>query len=266
MNERKNYPILPLDREARKGLPVWSGVMGPNYFHDAFKELIRFHANDYDYSKRFIHVDLCFASLSIPGEVRRNSLIQLAMWATHELDRELGGEEKDEEAFFLERYSRAIVELSRCSVAGNAQHCNGKGLVWDRNKSSDHENCALRHLFDHGTVDTDGVRHTAKVLWRVLAMLQLEIERDNGGRSRAFLKSTYEFIDIYGVLCQAHRLNNEAFELRCLRWSNVYSRQDWSKWIALRFDDAAEVLVGRTLAPNDIEKIKKLKVTNETSK
>jgi hypothetical protein len=31
-------------------------------------------------------------------------------------------------------------------------------------------------VFEAGTVDTDGVRHSTKVAWRALAALQLELE------------------------------------------------------------------------------------------
>ena len=35
-----------------------------------------------------------------------------------------------------------------------------------------------RLLIEAGTIDTDGVRHSAKVAWRALANLQKEIERE----------------------------------------------------------------------------------------
>lgn len=49
-----------------------------------------------------------------------------------------------------------------------------------RGKSNDHADCVVRHLLDRGTVDTDGVRHSVKVAWRALALLQEELERDEG--------------------------------------------------------------------------------------
>ena len=49
-------------------------------------------------------------------------------------------------------------------------------MRWARHKSADHADCIARHLIDRGTVDTDGVRHSAKVAWRALAMLQIELE------------------------------------------------------------------------------------------
>ncbi len=67
----------------------------------------------------------------------------------------------------------AVAELSRI---GNEQHNPGAPLHWDRTKSSDEADALARHLLEHGTIDTDGVRHSAKVAWRALALLQKEIE------------------------------------------------------------------------------------------
>ncbi len=74
----------------------------------------------------------------------------------------------------------AVAELSRI---GNEQHNPGKPFHWDRSKSSDEADALLRHLIDRGKLDTDGVRHSAKVAWRALALLQKEIEatRTEGG-------------------------------------------------------------------------------------
>jgi hypothetical protein len=49
-------------------------------------------------------------------------------------------------------------------------------MHWDRNKSTDQADCILRHMVDRGKVDADGLRHSAKVAWRALALLQVEIE------------------------------------------------------------------------------------------
>jgi hypothetical protein len=37
----------------------------------------------------------------------------------------------------------------------------------------------LRHLIERGTVDTDGIRHSAKTAWRSLSLLQKEMEALN---------------------------------------------------------------------------------------
>lgn len=70
----------------------------------------------------------------------------------------------------------ALVAVARVSKSGNDQHNPGQPLHWSRGKSDDHHDTLLRHLIDSGTVDTDGHRHSAKVAWRALAILQLEIE------------------------------------------------------------------------------------------
>jgi hypothetical protein len=70
----------------------------------------------------------------------------------------------------------ALADVAHLSYVGNQQHNPGQPLHWAREKSTDQEDTLLRHLMERGTVDSDGVRHSAKVAWRALAMLQLEIE------------------------------------------------------------------------------------------
>ncbi len=70
----------------------------------------------------------------------------------------------------------ALAAVASVSQAGSEQHHPGQPLHWDRAKSTDQEDTLLRHLWESGTLDTDGHRHSAKVAWRALAMLQLEIE------------------------------------------------------------------------------------------
>lgn len=70
----------------------------------------------------------------------------------------------------------ALAAVSNVSWRGNNQHNPGKELHWDRSKSGDEADTAVRHLAQSGTLDTDGVRHTAKAAWRILALLQKEIE------------------------------------------------------------------------------------------
>jgi hypothetical protein len=71
----------------------------------------------------------------------------------------------------------ACLELARTSLAGNKQHHPDKPLHWDRTKSNDHLDALVRHLIQAGQIDDDGIRHSAKVAWRALANLQLEIEK-----------------------------------------------------------------------------------------
>lgn len=78
----------------------------------------------------------------------------------------------------LKYFPDALMEVAYTSWIGNEQHNPGKHLHWDRTKSKDEADALIRHLLDAGTFDTDGVRHSAKVAWRALALLQKEIENE----------------------------------------------------------------------------------------
>lgn len=78
----------------------------------------------------------------------------------------------------LDYFPDAIAEVAYCSKVGNDQHNPGQPLHWSKGKSMDHADCIVRHLIDRGAVDSDGVRHSAKVAWRALALLQTEIEEE----------------------------------------------------------------------------------------
>jgi len=77
----------------------------------------------------------------------------------------------------LNYFPDAIRELSKVSYVGNQQHNPDKPLHWDRSKSGDELDALARHLLEAGTIDTDGIRHSAKVAWRALANLQKELEK-----------------------------------------------------------------------------------------
>lgn len=76
----------------------------------------------------------------------------------------------------LDYFPDALAEVARVSKAGNEQHNPGQPLHWAREKSTDHADCIGRHLLERGTVDIDGQRHSAKLAWRALALLQTELE------------------------------------------------------------------------------------------
>ena len=78
----------------------------------------------------------------------------------------------------IKYFPDAILEVAKCSFVGQKQHNPDLPLAWDRSKSGDELDALARHLIDAGTIDTDGVRHSAKVAWRALANLQKEIENE----------------------------------------------------------------------------------------
>jgi hypothetical protein len=79
---------------------------------------------------------------------------------------------------FADYFPDAIVAISHISYKGNEQHNPGQPLHWARGKSTDEADTMFRHFLQRGTLDTDGVRHTAKMAWRALALLQKEIEAE----------------------------------------------------------------------------------------
>lgn len=82
----------------------------------------------------------------------------------------------------LDYFPLALAEIARISKAGNDQHNPGQPLHWARGKSTDHADCVIRHLAERGTLDIDNMRHTAKMAWRALALLQEEMEDALAGR------------------------------------------------------------------------------------
>lgn len=76
----------------------------------------------------------------------------------------------------IKYFPKALAEVARVSYIGNQQHHPDKPLHWDRAKSTDELDALTRHLFEAGTIDTDGVRHSAKIAWRSLANLEKELE------------------------------------------------------------------------------------------
>lgn len=82
----------------------------------------------------------------------------------------------------LDYFPDALAAVAEVSRVGNDKHNPGEPLHWSRDKSSDHADCIARHLFERGTLDgEDGLRHSAKLAWRALALLQVEIENDRAG-------------------------------------------------------------------------------------
>lgn len=76
----------------------------------------------------------------------------------------------------LDYFPDALLAVAALSKLGNEQHNPGEPLHWAKEKSTDEPDALMRHLIDRGKFDTDGVRHSAKVAWRALAMLQRELD------------------------------------------------------------------------------------------
>lgn len=76
----------------------------------------------------------------------------------------------------LDYFPQALLAIAEVSRVGNDQHNPGEPLHWARGKSMDQADCLIRHFLERGTLDTDGQRHSAKLCWRALALLQLELE------------------------------------------------------------------------------------------
>lgn len=76
----------------------------------------------------------------------------------------------------LDYFPAALAEIAKVSKAGNDQHNPGEPIHWARGKSMDTEDTLIRHFLERGGFDTDGLRHSAKLAWRALALLQLELE------------------------------------------------------------------------------------------
>jgi Domain of unknown function (DUF5664) len=84
----------------------------------------------------------------------------------------------------LDYFPNALAEVAKVSYQGNVQHNAGQPLHWARNKSMDQDDTIIRHFLERGRFDEDGMRHTAKLAWRVLALLQLELEAEGAPVAR----------------------------------------------------------------------------------
>lgn len=89
----------------------------------------------------------------------------------------------------LDYFPDAILAVAELSRKGNDKHNPGLPLQWSKHLSNDHADCILRHLIDRGTIDPeDNVRHSTKVAWRALALLQIEIEKERAEDERRALE------------------------------------------------------------------------------
>lgn len=84
----------------------------------------------------------------------------------------------------LDYFPDALAEVARVSRIGNEQHNPGQPLYWAKEKSTDEADALIRHFLERGTMDVDGTRHSAKVAWRALALLQRELDAEKAEYER----------------------------------------------------------------------------------
>lgn len=84
----------------------------------------------------------------------------------------------------LDYFTAALAEVAKVSFAGNEKHNPGQPLHHARGKSTDHPDCIVRHLTERGGRDENGMRHTAALAWRALALLQEELEAEGAPKAR----------------------------------------------------------------------------------
>lgn len=77
----------------------------------------------------------------------------------------------------LDYFPAALAAVAAVSKAGNDKHNPGEPMHWARGKSMDQADCIARHLIERGGIDPEtGMRYSAQLAWRALAMLQIELE------------------------------------------------------------------------------------------
>jgi len=76
----------------------------------------------------------------------------------------------------------AFAAMARHSKKANDKHNPGEPMHWARDKSTDHLNCAVRHLMTPDAVDPDtGEIELVGAFWRCAAALQLREEKRLAG-------------------------------------------------------------------------------------
>ncbi len=110
-------------------------------------------------------------------------------------------------SFLTGYFPKAMVEVVKVCVAGNAQHNPESALTdihWSRQKSTDQLNTAMRHMMDHATTgpidpeppevlavigaENGGTYHLAKAIWRLAAELELTIEKRDAEKATAAVR------------------------------------------------------------------------------
>jgi hypothetical protein len=79
----------------------------------------------------------------------------------------------------MDYFPDALAAVANVSKQGNDKHNPGEPMHHARGKSMDHADCIMRHLQERGGFDGT-IRHSAALAWRALALLQEELEIENG--------------------------------------------------------------------------------------
>lgn len=74
---------------------------------------------------------------------------------------------------FIKYFPDAIIEVTKVSFKGNAQHNTPDKVWWDKSKSQDELDALMRHLLEGDW---------AAVAWRAMAQLQRECDKDNANK------------------------------------------------------------------------------------
>lgn len=118
---------------------------------------------------------------SRPGRERSGALIGIGGGPTRATTLPTDGAERKKFPIatgLLDYFPDALAAIANLSFAANEQHNPGQPVHWARGKSTDHADTLQRHFLQRGTLDSDGKRHSVKIAWRALAMLQEEIEAE----------------------------------------------------------------------------------------
>lgn len=107
----------------------------------------------------------------------------------------------------LEYFPDACIAIANLSYVANEQHNPGKPMHWDRAKSTNEADTLMRHFLQRGSLDTDGKRHSAKLAWRALALLQKEIEVEHNEQQVQLIADCISFGMTYREIEKKHHLS-----------------------------------------------------------
>ena len=87
----------------------------------------------------------------------------------------------------LKYFPDALAAVAELSYEANEKHNPGEPVHWSREKSDDHPDCTIRHLTDYAKGNRAALREAA---WRILAILQLDIEANGRIESGEYAKQS----------------------------------------------------------------------------